>query len=333
MSVIIIAEAGVNHNGNIKLAKEMVNKAKEAGADYIKFQTFKPKLLVSRYASKAEYQKKTTDESQTQLQMLEKMTLNYEDFVELKSYCEHIGIGFISTPFDLESIDFLESLNMDFWKIPSGEVTNLPYLESIGKTGRKVILSTGMCEIEEIYEALNILEKSGSGDITILHCNTDYPTDYNDVNLLAMHHIAKEFNKPIGYSDHTIGIEIPIAAVALGATVIEKHFTLDKNMDGPDHKASLNPIELKDMITSIRNTEKGLGDGIKKRTMSEQRNCIAARKSIVAKTNIEKGETFTIDNITIKRPGNGISAMLWYEVLGKVASHEYKEDELISEEL
>lgn len=333
MSVMIIAEAGVNHNGSIKLAKEMVIKAKEAGADYIKFQTFKPKLLVSKYAAKAEYQKKTTKAIQTQLQMLEEITLNYEDFVELKKYCESIDIGFISTPFDLESIDFLKSLNMDFWKIPSGEITNLPYLESIGKTKRKVILSTGMCEIKEIREAINILEKSGSIDITILHCNTDYPTDFNDVNLLAMHHIAKEFNKPIGYSDHTVGIEIPIAAVALGATVIEKHFTLDKKMDGPDHKASLDPIELKNMVSAIRNIEKGLGDGIKKRTMSEQKNCIATRKSIIAKTKIKRGEIFTTDNITVKRPGNGMSAMQWHKILGRTASHGYKEDELLSEEL
>jgi N,N'-diacetyllegionaminate synthase len=331
--VLVIAEAGVNHNGSMELAKEMVRKAKAAGVDYIKFQTFIPRQLVSKYAAKAEYQKETTGSQQSQLQMLEKLALTYDDFKELKGYCSEIGIGFISTPFDFESIDFLESLDMDFWKIPSGEVTNLPYLEKLGRTGRRVIISTGMCEIDEIDKAIKVLEENGTKDITILHCNTEYPTPFEDVNLLAMNHLAKEFGKPVGYSDHTKGIEIPIAAVALGATVIEKHFTLDKNMEGPDHRASLEPDELKKMVDAIRNIELGLGDGIKRRTASEQKNYAVARKSIVAKTDIASGEIFTEENITVKRPGNGISPMKWHEVLGKRATHVYHEDELLDEEL
>lgn len=333
MSVLIIAEAGVNHNGSMVLAKEMVKSAKEAGVDYIKFQTFIPDKLVSKYAFKAEYQKDVTDSNQSQLQMLEKLALTYDDFLELKQYCEELGLGFISTPFDFESIEFLEKMDMDFWKIPSGEVTNLPYLEKIGRTKRKVIISTGMCEIEEIRKAINVLEKNGTKDITILHCNTEYPTPFQDVNLLAMHHIEEELHKPVGYSDHTKGIEIPIAAVALGATVIEKHFTLDKSMEGPDHRASLNPVELQQMVSSIRNVEIGLGDGIKRRTMSEEKNCAVVRKSIVAKTDIAKGDIFTENNVTVKRPGNGISAMKWSELLGQTASHNYHEDDLIDEVL
>lgn len=333
MSVLIIAEAGVNHNGSMVLAKEMVKSAKEAGVDYIKFQTFIPDKLVSKYALKAEYQKDVTDSNQSQLQMLEKLALTYNDFLELKQYCEELGLGFISTPFDFESIEFLEKMDMDFWKIPSGEVTNLPYLEKIGRTKRKVIISTGMCEIEEIRKAINVLEINGTKDITILHCNTEYPTPFQDVNLLAMHHIEKELHRPVGYSDHTKGIEIPIAAVALGATVIEKHFTLDKSMEGPDHRASLNPVELQQMVSSIRNVEIGLGDGLKRRTMSEEKNCVVARKSIVAKTDIAKGDIFTENNVTVKRPGNGISAMKWLELLGQTASHNYHEDDLIDEVL
>lgn len=333
MGVLIIAEAGVNHNGSMKVAKEMVRKAKETGVDYIKFQTFVPKCLVSKYASKASYQKETTGADDSQLQMLQKLALSYDDFKELKHYCEQIGIGFISTPFDFDSIEFLETLDMDFWKIPSGEVTNLPYLERIGRTGRKVIISTGMCEIEEIREAVKILERAGTSDIAILHCNTEYPTPFEDVNLRAMCHIAEELGKTIGYSDHTQGIEIPIAAVALGAKVIEKHFTLDKNMSGPDHKSSIDPVELQQMVSSIRHIESALGDGIKRRSVSEQKNCNIVRKSIVARTSIKKGEIFTENNITVKRPGNGISAMKWYEVLGKVATHDYCEDVLINEEI
>lgn len=329
MHVMVIAEAGVNHNGSMELARRMVDKAKEAGADYIKFQTFIPRNLVSQYAQKAEYQKKATGGEESQLAMLEKLALTQQDFVELKAYCEQVGIGFISTPFDLESIAFLEQLNMDFWKLPSGEITNLPYLEAIGRTKKKVIMSTGMCEMEEIEAAIQVLEQAGTTDITVLHCNTEYPTPFCDVNLLAMKQMAYVLKKPIGYSDHTVGIEVPIAAVALGAVVIEKHFTLDRTMEGPDHKASLEPDELKAMVSAIRNIEKSLGDGRKKRTESEEKNCAVARKSIVAKCKIQKGETFTEENLTVKRPGTGISPMKWYDVLGTQAERDYEADEII----
>lgn len=331
MSVKVIAEAGVNHNGSMELAKKMVIAAKEAGADYVKFQTFIPHNLVSQYADKAEYQKKATGSEQSQLQMLEQLALTQQDFIELEAFCKEIRIGFISTPFDLESIDFLNGLDMDFWKLPSGEVTNLPYLEKIAQTGKAVIMSTGMCEMEEIEEAVAVLEKNGAGDIVVLHCNTEYPTPMQDVNLLAMKQMAEVLKKPIGYSDHTQGIEVAIAAVALGATVIEKHFTLDKTMEGPDHRASLEPDELAQMVRAIRNIEQSLGDGQKKRTESEKKNCAVARKSIVAKRTIQKGERFTEENLTVKRPGNGISPMCWYEMLGKVANREYVQDELIDE--
>ncbi len=331
--VLVIAEAGVNHNGDLCLAKEMVIKAKEMNADYIKFQTFVPKQLVSKYADKAEYQKKSTGNQQSQLQMLEKLSLTYDHFLELRDYCVQIGVGFISTPFDLESVDFLETLNMDFWKVPSGEITNLPYLEKIGKTGRDVIVSTGMCEMSEIIGAVSVLERSGAGKIAILHCNTEYPTPFSDVNLKAMLQIGKETGKPVGYSDHTLGIEIPIAAVALGATIIEKHFTLDKKMEGPDHRMSLEPHEFKAMVSAIRHVESGLGDGIKRRTASESGNISAARKSIVAKRHIVKGELFSEENITVKRPGTGISPMCWYEVLGKKADRDYDEDQIIGKEV
>lgn len=329
MHVTVIAEAGVNHNGSKELARRMVEKAKEAGADYIKFQTFVPKNLVSQYAQKAEYQKQTTGGDESQLTMLEKLALTQQDFIELKAYCEQVGIGFISTPFDLESIHFLNQLDMDFWKLPSGEITNLPYLEAIGKMKKKVVMSTGMCEMEEIEAAIQVLEQAGTTDISVLHCNTEYPTPFCDVNLLAMKQMAYVLKKPIGYSDHTVGIEVPIAAVALGAVVIEKHFTLDRTMEGPDHKASLEPDELKAMVSAIRNIEKSLGDGEKKRTESEAKNCAVARKSIVAKCKIQKGETFTEENLTVKRPGTGISPMKWYEVLGTKAEHDYEADELI----
>lgn len=331
MSVIVIAEAGVNHNGSMELAMKMVDEAKKAGADYIKFQTFVPENLVSQYAEKAEYQKKTTGSGESQLDMLKKLALTEQDFVELKAYCEGIGIGFVSTPFDLDSIAFLEGLDMDFWKLPSGEITNLPYLEMIGCTGRKVIMSTGMCEMEEIQAAIQVLEVNGVKDITVLHCNTEYPTPLCDVNLLAMKQMAELLEKPIGYSDHTIGIEVPIAAVALGAVVIEKHFTLDKSMEGPDHAASLEPEELAQMVQAIRNIEYALGDGQKRRTESEKRNCLAARKSIVAKRAIKTGELFTKDNLTVKRPGSGVSPMKWYDVMGKSAGKDYLPDELIED--
>ncbi len=329
MRVIIIAEAGVNHNGSMELAKKMVVAAKEAGADYIKFQTFIPKKLVSRFAEKAEYQKKTTGEEQSQLQMLEKLALTQPDFVELKAYCKEVGIGFISTPFDLESIDFLDKLDMDFWKLPSGEVTNLPYLEKLARTGRKIVMSTGMCEMDEIQDAIKILEANGSKDITVLHCNTEYPTPFADVNLLAMKEMEEILKKPIGYSDHTVGIEVPIAAAALGATVIEKHFTLDKTMEGPDHRASLEPNELTEMVKAIRNIELARGDGKKHRTASEEKNCKVARKSIVAARTIHKGEVFSEENLTVKRPGNGISPMRWHDIIGTCAKRNYETDELI----
>ena len=329
MNVVIIAEAGVNHNGSVKLAKQMIEEAARAGADYIKFQTFKPEKLVSKYAQKADYQKKTTGSQESQLQMLEKLALSYDDFVELKKYCEQIGIGFLSTPFDEDSIRFLDRLDMDFWKIPSGEITNYPYLVQVAQTGRDIVLSTGMCEMDEIADAMKVLEENGAGNISLLHCNTEYPTPYEDVNLLAMNQMREVFNKQVGYSDHTVGIEVPIAAVALGAAIIEKHFTLDKNMEGPDHKASLEPLELTQMICSIRHIEKSLGNGNKKRTASEQHNIAAARKSIVAKCAISKGDIFTEANLTVKRPGSGISPMRWKELIGTRAERDYLEDELI----
>lgn len=327
--VCIIAEAGVNHNGSIELAKEMVDVAKRAGVDYIKFQTFNPEKLVSRYAQKAKYQEETTGADESQLNMLRKLTLSNEQFVELKCYCEEKQIGFISTPFDLDSIDFLEELDMDFWKIPSGEITNLPYLKKLACTKRKVVMSTGMADMSEIKSAVSLLEENGVKDITLLQCNTQYPTPYSDVNLKAMNHIKDETGKPVGFSDHTQGIAIPIAAVAMGATVIEKHFTLDKNMEGPDHRASLEPDELEEMVRGIRQVEMALGSGIKQRSESESQNVNVARKSIVASCHIKQGEIFTEDNITTKRPGNGISPMLWDEVVGKTAMRDFMEDELI----
>jgi N,N'-diacetyllegionaminate synthase len=327
----IIAEAGVNHNGSIEIAKKMIEVAKACGADAVKFQTFKAENVISKYAPKAEYQKQTTGETDSQLEMVKKLELSFDDFIALKEYCDKLNIMFLATPFDFESIDFLDDLGLEIFKIPSGEITNLPYLEKIGKLGKKVILSTGMADLGEIEDALDILTSCGTKkeDITILHCNTEYPTPYEDVNLLAMLTIKEAFKVKVGYSDHTLGIEIPIAAVALGASVIEKHFTIDKNMEGPDHKASLEPHELKAMIDAIRNIEKALGNGIKKPSKSEIKNRDIVRKSIVAKREIKKGEIFTEDNITVKRPGTGISPMRWYEVLGKVASRDYKEDELI----
>jgi N,N'-diacetyllegionaminate synthase len=327
----IIAEAGVNHNGSVEIAKRMIEVAKECGADAIKFQTFKAEEVVSKYAPKAEYQKQTTGEIESHLQMLKKLELSFDDFIVLKEYCDKLGIMFLSTPFDFESIDFLNSLGLEIFKIPSGEITNLPYLEKIGKLRKKVILSTGMADLGEIEDALDILTSCGTKkeDITILHCNTEYPTPYEDVNLLAMLTIKEAFKVKVGYSDHTPGIEVPIAAVALGASVIEKHFTLDRNMQGPDHKSSLEPNELKAMVRAIRNVEKALGDGIKKPSPSEIKNKIIVRRSIVAKRNIKRGEIFNEENITVKRPATGISPMRWYEILGKTATRDYKEDEII----
>lgn len=331
--VIIIAEAGVNHNGSMHIAKRMIETAKRAGADYIKFQTYIPDKLVSKFAEQADYQKANTGTEQTQFEMLDKLKLSYDEFVELKEYCAKVGMGFISSPFDMVSIDFLKNLDMDFWKIPSGEITNLPFLEKIACTGQDVVMSTGMCNMDEIKAAIKVLRKGGSGKITILHCNTEYPTPYSDVNLRAMLSIAEETGLPVGYSDHTVGIEIPIAAVALGATVIEKHFTLDKKMEGPDHKASLEPAELGAMVSAIRNVEAAFGDGVKRVTVSEGKNIAVARKSIVAKKTIRKGDILTEDNITVKRPGTGINPMRWHEVIGKVSDRDYAEDQMISKDI
>lgn len=328
MSVYIIAEAGVNHNGSFELACQLIDAAKAAGVDCIKFQTFKSENLVSHSALKAEYQKDTTGDG-SQVDMLKKLELSYEEFLKLKSYCDHVGICFLSTPFDFESIDFLNSIDMPFWKIPSGEITNYPYLVALAKTGKPVVMSTGMCEMREIEEAINVLKENGSKDIKLLHCNTEYPTPYEDVNLKAMNTIRETFGLEVGYSDHTRGIEVPIAAVALGATVIEKHFTLNRDMEGPDHKASLEPDELAKMVQSIRNIEKAIGSGVKIPTPSEKKNISVARKSIVAKTSIRIGEELTEANITVKRPGNGISPMRWNEVIGKRAVRDFEEDELI----
>jgi N,N'-diacetyllegionaminate synthase len=330
--VIIIAEAGVNHNGDINLAKKLIDVAADAGVDYVKFQTFNTKKLVSKYAKKASYQKQNTVSiTESQLEMLQKLELSKEDHFELISYCEIKNVKFLSTGFDLESIQFLNELNIDMFKVPSGEITNLPYLKKIGELGKPIIISTGMANMNEIEDALKLILNAGTNlcNVTILHCNTEYPTPMCDVNLKAMLSIKEKFNVAVGYSDHTLGIEIPIAAVALGAKVIEKHFTLDKTLSGPDHKASLDPKELKAMIGAIRNIEVALGNGIKEPSISELKNKSIARKSLVANKYIKKGDFFTEENITIKRPGNGISPMLWDDYIGKKATKDYKEDELI----
>lgn len=329
--VIIIAEAGVNHNGSYELAIKMVDEAKRAGADYVKFQTAKPELVISTFAPKAEYQKETTGAAESQLEMCKAIHLPLADYKPLKEYCDKVGIGFMSTPFDLVSIDVLEPLDMDYYKIPSGEITNLPYLRKIASKHRPVILSTGMCEVEEVEAALQVLELGGvkRSDIIVLHCNTEYPTPMDDVNLRAMDDLRRSLGVEVGYSDHTKGIEVPIAAVALGATVIEKHFTLDKTMEGPDHKASLEPDELKAMVDAIRNIEQALGDGHKHVSPSERKNMDIARKSIVAARDIRKGEVLTEENITTKRPGNGISPMRWDSVIGTTAIRDFGYDELI----
>ena len=329
--VIIIAEAGVNHNGNYDLAVKMIHEAKRAGADYVKFQTAVPELVISTFAPKAEYQKETTGADESQLDMCRAIHLPLTDYVKLAAICKEEGIGFMSTPFDLVSIDVLEELDMDYWKIPSGEITNLPYLRKIASKHRPVIMSTGMCEMQEIADALAVLEAGGltRDQITLLHCNTQYPTPFADVNLAAMHTIAATFGTKVGYSDHTRGIEVPIAAVAMGAKVIDKHFTLDCNMEGPDHKASLEPHQLKAMVDAIRNVEEAIGSAEKHATASETPNKEVARKSIVAARAIAKGEVLTEENITVKRPGNGISPMLWDSVIGTKAKRDFIYDELI----
>ncbi len=331
MKTFIIAEAGVNHNGSIELAKQLINVAVNAGADAVKFQTFKAEKLVSKSAKKADYQKETTSMKESQYEMIKKLELDIQSHQILFDYCKFKGIIFLSTPFDLESIDLLTNLGINIFKISSGEITNLPYLEKISKLNKEIILSTGMSNLGDIEKALEILTLNGTAKnkIVILHANTEYPTSMEDVNLRAMLTIGNTFDIKYGYSDHTNGIEVPIAAVALGASVIEKHFTLDKTMKGPDHKASLEPFELNQMVIAIRNIEKALGNGIKKVTESEQKNIKIARKSIVASRNIEIGELLTENNICCKRPGNGISPMRWYEILGSKAKKSYKEDDLI----
>ena len=331
MSVFIIVEAGVNHNGSIELAYKLIDVASASGVNAVKFQTFKAENLVSKNAQKAEYQKKATNQSESQFNMLKKLELNTNAHKKLINYCKKKDIVFLSTPFDHESIDLLNELELQIFKIPSGEITNLTYLKHIGSLGKEVILSTGMSTLKEIEEALIILTSAGTSkeNITILHANTMYPTPMEDVNLRAMQTIQDKFGVAVGYSDHTLGIEVDIAAVAMGATIVEKHFTLDKTMDGPDHKSSISPEELKAMVSSIRNIEKALGSSIKKPSRSEKPNITMARKSIVASKSIKKGELFTEKNITIKRPGTGISPMKWDSILGKVAERDYQLDDLL----
>ncbi len=325
---LIIAEAGVNHNGNLLTAMEMVDVAKECGVDIIKFQTAKLDSLVSSNAPMAEYQKNNTGKVESQKDMLKRLLLSFEDFVTLANYCNDKGIKFLSTPFDIESIHFLDGIQ-DIWKIPSGEITNYPYLVEIAKTGKDIIMSTGMSTLDEVNEAVGVLKRFGSGEISLLHCTTDYPTPMKDVNLNAMLSLKRKYETRVGYSDHTRGIEVPIAAVAMGAEIIEKHFTLDRNMEGPDHKASLEPKELYDMVCAIRNIELARGDGEKRPSKTEIENIKVARKSIVASRKIKKGETFTEENLTTKRPGTGINPMNWLNVIGKRSKRDYNEDELI----
>lgn len=330
---LIIAEAGVNHNGSIEMAKQLVEKAVEAGVDYIKFQTFKASKLVTKSAKQAEYQQRNIGgQGNSQYQMLKKLELSPEEHQILIDYCHELGIKFFSTAFDFDSIEYLHSLSLGLWKIPSGEVTNYPFLKRIAAYNEKTILSTGMCDMDDVRASVNALYKNGLSkeNLILLHCNTEYPTPFEDVNLKAMDALRKEFGVEVGYSDHTKGIEVPIAAVALGATVIEKHFTLDRDMEGPDHKASLEPDELKAMVSAIRNIEKAVGgDGTKHVSESERKNIAIARKSIVAACDIKAGEVFTEQNLTVKRPGSGISPMRWEEVLGMRAKRDFNEDELI----
>lgn len=329
MGCLIIAEAGVNHNGRLDIAIQLVDAAIAARADFIKFQTFKAESLASIEAKRAEYQERNTTQHENQLEMLRRLELSDEDFSTLSDYCHRQGISFLSTPFDCASIDFLTTLGMGLWKIPSGEITNYPYLVKIAETQKPIIMSTGMCTLDDIEAAVRVLNLHNCGPITLLHCTTEYPAPYAEVNLRAMDTLRHTFNLPVGYSDHTLGFAIPIAAVALGAIVIEKHFTLDRSMDGPDHKASLEPHELRVLVETIRNVEISLGDGTKKPTDSESKNIGIARKSIVASTNIRQGEIFTEDNITTKRPGTGINPMRWNEVIGQIAKRSFKKDELI----
>jgi len=330
-SVFIIAEAGVNHNGSVDLAKKLIDVASISGADAVKFQTFKAENLVVKNTQKADYQRQTTDATESQFDMIKKLELDVETHKELIAYCKEKGIMFLSTPFDHESINLLSDLGLKIFKIASGEITNLPYLRHIGSLGKQVVLSTGMSNLEEVGDALNILINAGTSkdNITVLHANTMYPTPMEDVNLNAMLTIQKEFGVDIGYSDHTLGIEVDIAAVAMGASCIEKHFTLDKSMDGPDHKASLEPEELKAMVGAIRNIEKALGSSEKKPSPSETVNIDVARKSIVASQSIKKGDKLSSKNITTKRPGTGISPMKLDAIIGTPAKRDYQMDDLI----
>ena len=329
MPVTIIAEAGVNHNGDLQMAKQMALAAKECGADIVKFQTAVPELVVSKFAEKAAYQKQTTDAAESQLDMVRKLHFDFAAHRELKEYCDSIGIQYLSAPFDIPSVRFLGTLNLPLLKIPSGEITNLPYLEEVARLRVPVLLSTGMSNLNEITDALGVLDDGGCPEATILHCNTQYPTPYEDANLTAMVELFEQFGLPVGLSDHTPGWECDVAAAVLGAQVIEKHFTLDKSLPGPDQKASLDPAEFKAMVDAVRHTEAALGDGKKHVTDSEAPNKAVARKSIVAARPIQAGEEFTADNLTTKRPGDGISPMRWYQVLGQRAKRDFEEDEKI----
>ncbi len=329
MSTYIIAEAGVNHNGSLDMAKEMVITAKKIGVDAIKFQTFITENLVTKSAQKAEYQKSNTSRVESQFEMLKKLEFSYDDYAELKELCEKLDIDFISTPFDLDSIDMLLKLDIDKLKLPSGEITNYPYLVKMAKTQKPIIMSSGMCTMNEIEDAITILKENGTIDLSLLHCTTEYPAPYEEVNLSAINTMKAQFKLNTGYSDHTRGIEIPIAAVALGATIIEKHFTLNHNAEGPDHKASLEPQEMAQMVKAIRNVESSIGNGQKSPSPSEMKNISIVRKSIVARTNICCGDLFTEDNLTTKRPGTGLSPMYWKDLLGKRALRDFKKDELI----
>ena len=327
----IIAEAGVNHNGSVDIAKKLIEAASEAGSDLIKFQTFKTESIITKKAEKADYQKDFTEKSESQFEMLKKLELDRTAHEELIQYCKKKNIQFLSTAFDHDSIDLLAELNIPLYKIPSGEITNLPYLRHVGKMGKSVIMSSGMATLQEVQSALAVLIETGTEKdrVTILHCNTEYPTPMKDVNLKAMLTIRDELGVNVGYSDHTLGIEVPVAAVAMGACVIEKHFTLDRNMPGPDHAASLEPDELKSMVSAIRNIEQALGYGEKKPSPSETNNIVVVRKSIVAKKDIKKGEVLSDSNLDTKRPGTGISPMEWDAYIGKFADREYQTDELI----
>ena len=327
--IFIIAEAGVNHNGDIEIAQKLVDAAVAAGADAVKFQTFKAENLVCREAKKAEYQMETTDRDESQFAMLKRLELTRDMHEKLMNYCEQKRIMFLSTPFDIDSLYYLVSCGLTIIKIPSGEITNYPLLREAARTGKKIILSSGMSTLDEVRNAMEVLQENGCPDLTVLHCNTEYPTPYKDVNLKAMCTMKEALKVPVGYSDHTSGIEVAVAAAALGAEVIEKHFTLDRNMEGPDHKASLEPDELAEMVRAIRNIELAMGDGKKEPSDSEKKNIAIARKSIVARCDIRAGEIFTEENLTAKRPGDGISPMQWNQVLNSEARRDFAPDEMI----